>query len=207
MDAGVIQQFTQQLGNTTLLEAIAVVFGMLSVVLANRNHVALYPTGIISTAIYMYLMGKPSVGLYAEAMLNFYYFIMSIYGWILWLRGHESENPRAITKNTRRDWLITVSIVGIGWLVLYLMLSRLTNSDVPVWDAIVSATACAGMWLLARHKLENWILLNISNIIAIPLQIHKGIPLTAFLTLFLFIVAIFGYLKWKKLYLAQHAAH
>ena len=76
--------FISQLMQTTALEAVAVLFGMASVVLANRNHVALYPTGIISTAIYIYLMGKPSVGLYAEAMLNVYYFIMSVYGWALW---------------------------------------------------------------------------------------------------------------------------
>jgi nicotinamide mononucleotide transporter len=69
----------------------------------------------------------------------------------------------------------------------------------------VSATACAGMWLLAKHKIENWILLNISNAIAIPLLVYKGIPLTACLTLFLFIVACFGYFNWRKQYRVLHA--
>jgi len=198
--------FLAQLKQTSPLEAIAVLFGMASVLLANRNNVALYPTGIISTAIYIYLMGKPTVGLYAEAMLNVYYFVMSVYGWWRWYEHHENESARAISHNTRRDWIITGAIVAIGWLVLYLLLSKFTNSNVPALDAFVSATACAGMWLLAKHKIENWILLNISNAIAIPLQIYKGIPFTAFLTLFLFIVAIFGYFKWKKLYRTQHTA-
>jgi nicotinamide mononucleotide transporter len=206
MDAATfLQETISQLKQTTLLEAIAVVFGMASVLLANRNHVALYPTGIISTVIYLYIMSKPSVGLYAEAMLNLYYLVMSIYGWVLWNKRHESESPAAITHNNKKDWLITACIVVIGWIILYTVLSQFTNSDVPVWDAIVSATAWAGMWLLAKHKVENWILLNISNLIAIPLQIHKGIPFTAILTIFLFIVAVSGYFRWRKMYQLQHS--
>lgn len=199
-----VPQFVEQLRTTSLLEAIAVIFGMISVVLANRNHVALYPTGIVSTGIYIYLLAKPSVGLYAEAALNVYYLVMSIYGWVLWNKKHESENPLAISHNNKKDWIITALIVSIGWIILYSTLKKVTNSDVPVWDAIVSATAWAGMWLLAKHKIENWVLLNISNAIAIPLFIHKGLPLTSLLTLFLFIVATFGYFRWRKLYRQQH---
>lgn len=201
-----LNTFTEQLLHTKPLEAVAVIFGMVSVVLANRNHVALYPTGIVSTAIYIYLMGKPSVGLYAEAMLNAYYFIMSIYGWIVWYKGSESENPSAISHNNRKDWITTILIVIIGWTVIYLLLTRFTDSNVPAIDAFVSSTACAGMWLLAKHKIENWVLLNISNAVAIPLLIYKGMPFTSFLTLFLFIVAIFGYFRWKKQYRLLHAA-
>jgi len=74
-----------------------------------------------------------------------------------------------------------------------------TDSDVPLFDAFVSSTAWAGMWLLAKRKIENWIFLNISNVVAIPLLFHKKLPLMACLTTFLFIVAIFGFLDWKKI--------
>lgn len=195
-------QFFTQLTQTSRLEYIAVFFGALSVVLANRNHVLLYPTGIISTATFIYIMAE--AGLYAESALNIYYFIMSIYGWWLWNKNKGNENPKAISVNTQRAWVITCGIVVIGWAILYYTLKTFTDSDVPILDALVSATAWAGMWLLAKHKVENWILLNISNLIAIPLQIHKGIPFTALLTVFLFIVAIFGYFRWKKLYREQH---
>lgn len=197
-----ISQFAAQLSQTSLLEYIAVFFGAASVILANRNHVLLYPTGIISTAIFIYIMAN--AGLYAESALNLYYFAMSIYGWRLWYMNKGNENPKAISVNTRKDWIITCGIVGVGFVVLYLTLRTFTDSDVPLLDAFVSATAWAGMWLLAKHKVENWLLLNISNLIAIPLQIHKGIPFTALLTAFLFIVAIFGYIRWKKLYREQH---
>jgi nicotinamide mononucleotide transporter len=196
-------QFTAQLKTTSLLEYFAVLFGVASVLFAQKNHVLLYPTGIISTAIFVYVMAK--AGLYAESVLNVYYFVMSIYGWWLWAKNHGSENPKAITANTQKDWLISGCIVAIGWCLLYFVLTRYTNSDVAGWDAFVSATAWAGMWLLAKHKIENWLLLNLSNLVAIPLQIHKGIPFTALLTVFLFIVAIFGYFSWQKQYRNTHA--
>lgn len=205
MDVSAItEQFYTQLQATKPVEFVAVVFGMISVVLANRNHVWLYPTGIVSTILYVWIMAR--VGLYAESLLNLYYFIMSIYGWILWHKGKENENPASISHNNGKDWAISITICIVGWAVLYYVLSSYTDSTVPMLDAIVSATAWAGMWLLAKHKIENWILLNISNAIAMPLYIYKGIPFTALLTLFLFIVAIFGYFRWKKQYRLQHIA-
>ncbi|RYD70890.1 MAG: nicotinamide riboside transporter PnuC, partial [Sphingobacteriales bacterium] len=84
------------------------------------------------------------------------------------------------------------------------ILVKFTNSDVPILDAFIASTAWAGMWLLAKRKIENWIFLNISNIIAIPLKFHKNLPLMAMLTIFLFIVAIFGFLEWRKIYRQQN---
>jgi len=87
----------------------------------------------------------------------------------------------------------------LGFPLLYGALVSFTDSDVPWMDAWVTATAWAGMWLLAKRKMENWILLNISNAFAIPLLYYKGLLLYALLTLYLFIVAIFGYIAWKKI--------
>lgn len=194
-------QFTEQLQQTTITEAVAVFFGIASVVLASRNSVWLYPAGIISTTLYLYIM--TSVGLYAEALLNGYYLVMSIYGWVRWGINREDNNAAAISYCDIKDWVITFSIVILGFSILFVVLSHYTDSDVPMADATVAAFAWAGMWLLAKHKIENWILLNISNAIAVPLLIHKGIPLTALLTVILFIVAISGYIGWRKLYYLQ----
>jgi nicotinamide mononucleotide transporter len=196
--------FRQALIQTTAAEWTAVIFGVASVLLALRNNVLLYPTGLVSTGIFIYLMGKPSTGLYAEALLNAYYFIMSIYGWWRWYRNKENENPVAITRNSKMEWVITVAIVVIAWGAFYSLLDRFTDSNVPATDAFVSATACAGMWLLAKHKVENWILLNISNIVAIPLLVYKGLALTAVLTIILFVVAVLGYIRWERLYELSH---
>jgi nicotinamide mononucleotide transporter len=137
-------------------------------------------------------------GLYAESALNIYYVAMSIYGWIFWLTKR-NEQPVKISWSTRKEKGITVVIALGGWLVLYLLLKKFTNSTVPVWDAFVSSTAWAGMWLLARRKIENWIWLNISNLFAIPLLLYKQLPLFAMLTLFLFVVAFFGFFEWRNL--------
>jgi len=192
--------FVEQIKETDFLTWVSVVLAVAEVLLAWRNNVLLYPAGIISTVIYIYIMANAQ--LYAEAGLNIYYLVMSIYGWLHWLR-RRNEPPLPITRTNNREWGITAGIVLISWLGFYLVLKYFTNSTVPIWDGWVSATAGAGMWLLARRKLENWLLLNVSNLFAIPLLLYKKLPLPACLTLFLFIVAIFGYLEWRKLYRTQ----
>jgi nicotinamide mononucleotide transporter len=186
----------QQLIHTSACEWVAVVFGVLQVLLAWRNLVWLYPAGIISTVFSVYLLAD--VKLYAEAFLNLYYLVMSIYGWWLWHRKRE-EKELAVTRTTKTEWTYVALIVFVGWALLFFILRKFTPSDVPLWDAWVSATAWAGMWLLAKRKLENWLVLNLSNAFAIPLQFHKNIPMYGLLTIVLFVVAIFGYLRWKKL--------
>src|SRR5690606_37681099 len=106
--------------------------------------------------------------------------------------------PVKISYSSKNEWVTTSTIVVVGYLVLYVILSRFTPSTVPVWDALVSSTAWAGMWLLAKRKIENWILLNISNLFAIPLLFHKALPLYGLLTIFLFVVAVQGYFSWRK---------
>ena len=123
---------------------------------------------------------------------------MSVYGWIIWKkRKQDGENQVSWSSNKELTIAVLISVIGFG--VLYLVLKHYTDSDVPVFDAFVSSTAWAGMWLLAKRKIENWIFLNISNIVAIPLLFHKKLPLMACLTTFLFTVAIFGFLDWKKI--------
>lgn len=195
--------FTQQVQQTSLLEWIAVAMAVAEVLLAQRNNVWLYPSGIVSTVLFIYIMAH--AGLYAESALNIYYLVMSVYGWFHWIK-RKNGPPLPVTHATQQEWYITSIIVVVGGLLTYFILSKYTNSTVPLWDAWVSATAWAGMWLLAKRKIENWLLLNLSNIFAIPLLVYKQLPLTATLTLFLFIVAIFGYYRWKKLYREQHIA-
>jgi nicotinamide mononucleotide transporter len=191
-----LQLFLLEVRNTPFLEWAGVGFGVAEVLLARVNHIALYPTGIISVLISTYIFYGS--GLYAESLLNVYYLVMSVYGWYIWMR-RKDHKELVITRCGPRDWAITSVIVVAGFAILYYCLSRWTNSTVPVWDAWVSATAWAGMWLLARRKLENWILLNISNVFAIPLLIYKHLPLYTLLTVFLFLVAIQGYFRWRSI--------
>jgi len=187
--------FFTQLKETSLIEWLGVAFGVAEVLFAKANKIWLYPSGIISVVLSSYIFIVS--GLYAESLLNAYYLIMSIYGWWLWVKK-KNEPPLPVSWSSQKDWVITIGITIISFAVLYFSLSHFTNSTVPFWDALVSATAWAGMWLLAKRKMENWVLLNISNAFAIPLLLYKHLPLYALLTLFLFAIAVQGYFKWKK---------
>lgn len=181
----------------SLLEIIAVTFSITEVLLSYRNSVLLYPAGIISCSLFIWMMA--GAGLYAESILNGYYLIMSVYGWYMWMQRTKKSAQLPISAANRKDWIIVGGICIIAFGLLFFTLKTFTDSTVPYMDAFVSATAWAGMWLLARRKLENWILLNISNAVAIPLLFYKHMPLTAMLTAFLFTVAVFGYFRWKRI--------
>ena len=191
-----IDLFMEQVKATTWLEWTAVLLGITEVLLAKANKVWLYPTGIAGTLISIYLL--LNVALYAECLLCCYYVVMSFYGWYHWVK-QRNEPPVKVSYANRQEWIVTLLIVFAGWGILYLLLINFTQSTVPVWDSWVSSTAWAGMWLLARRKIENWVLLNVSNLFAVPLLFHKNLALFALLTAFLFVVAIFGYLDWRKI--------
>lgn len=187
-----MQDILQQ---TTWQEWLGVFFSVFQVLLARKNNSNNYLFGIAGISLTLYVMIQSK--LYAEFTLNLYYLVMSIYGWLYWKFG-KRRSETTISETTNNEKLITAGIVIGTFSIFYFFLTNFTDSDVPILDSLVSAFAWAGMWLMARRKIENWILLNISNIIAIPLLIHKGLYLYAALTAFLFIVAISGYLEWRK---------
>ena len=184
------------LSKTTWIEWLGVSFAVGQVLLAQKNNIHNYLFGIAGVLLAMYV--KFHAKLYAEFSLDFYYLIMSIYGWLFWKFGKQkAEAPISFT--TRTELVKAVLIVVFTFCFFFLALHHFTDSDVPFWDAMVTAFAWAGMWLMAKRKIENWIFLNISNFIAIPLLIHKDLYLYSGLTIFLFIVAFFGYRNWYQL--------
>ena len=178
------------------LQKLAVALGVAEVLYAKANKIWLYPTGITGTLLSIYILLM--AGLYAESLLNGYYVIMSIYGWWYWIKKKDLP-PVKITYCNRKDWITVSGIILVSFILLAILLKKFTSSSVPFWDAWVSATAWAGMWLLAKHKIENWILLNVSNAFAIPLLFYKHLLMYAELTAFLFIVAVQGYIEWRKI--------
>ncbi len=190
-----LQLLGAQLKETPLLQWIGVAAAVAEVLFARSNKIWLYPAGIITTTITTYVLFHAE--LYAESLLNAYYFVMTVYGWWNW--GKQSGRPVVVAFSSRNDWQTALAITLVSLGILYVVLKFYTPSSVPLWDAWVSATAWAGMWLLARRKIENWIFLNISNAFAIPLLIKKELPLYALLTIFLFIVAVQGYFRWKNI--------
>ena len=177
-----------------MIEYIAVVFGILSVWYAQKNKILVFPTGIISVLIYVYLTYENK--LYADTGINIYYFIMSIYGWVLWTTKNK-KIKKEISFNSKQENLISMSLCIFFFLIIQYALNK-TDSDVVFLDSITTALSLTGMLLLARRKLENWIYWIIADIIYIPLYINKELYPTSLQFFIFLILAILGYRNWKK---------
>ena len=202
----VFSKLIEGLHETTWLEFVAVIFGVASVLYSRKENILVYPTGIINTVLYTWFCFF-WWNLYAEGSLNFYYTIMSIYGWILWAKkkkdgtGHKLE----ITKSSIKEWMIALVFFCVCYVVLYIVLKKYTNSTVPLGDAFASASAYTGMWLMAKKKIENWIWWVITNIASIPLYFIKGAVFTSFQYIIFLILAVMGYISWRKKLDSAHA--
>lgn len=193
---GLLQQFINGMKATTWLEYLAVFFGIASVLFSRKENIFVYPTGIINTVLYTWFCFK-WWNLYAEGSLNFYYTVMSLYGWYAWTRKKEG-NTLAITFNRRIDWIISISFFAISWIVLYYVLKNHTNSTVPWADSFASAAAYTGMWQMARKKVENWVWWIITNMASIPLYFYKHAVFTSVQYVVFLILAVMGLLTWIK---------
>ncbi|MAL18578.1 MAG: nicotinamide mononucleotide transporter [Balneola sp.] len=182
---------------TTTLEWIAVATGLMSVWFSMKENILVYPTGIISVLIYVYLAFQYK--LYADMGVNFYYFVMSVYGWYFWLHPKSKDREQVrVTINNQKENLITAALLLGSFAILYFVLTNFTDSDVPFWDSTTTSFAIAGMWLMARKKIENWVAWIITDIISVPLYFYKGLVLTSFQFLIFTGLAFAGYLAWKK---------
>ena len=183
-----------------ILQWLGTAFGITQVLLARRNNINNYLFGIISILISIWVLYFSK--LYADILLNVYYLAMSIYGWFYWKFG-KLHKEVSITYATFFEHIKAIGIVIGCFVIMSYWLVFHTNSDVPYWDACTTAFAWAGMWLMARRKMENWIYLNISNIISIPLLFYKELYIYAGLTIFLFAVGTSGYFKWRTIILNE----
>ena len=194
-------QFIADLRQTSLLEFLAVVSGILSVWLSRIENIWVYPSGLVNTIIYIYLSFKSS--LIGEASVNFYYTVVSIYGWILWARKNERKQyVLQITYSSRREWLQEIAFFSFFYIVVFAALAYLKKGFAPLaipWaDAFASATAYTGMWLMARKKVESWIWWIATNIASIPLYFVKHYAFTSVYYLILLIMAVSGLLEWMR---------
>lgn len=191
-------QYAQYAPVDIALEIIAVVFGFLSVWYAKRNLILVFPTGLISTAIFVYLLLKWE--LLGDMMINAYYFAMSIYGWYVWTRkSNDSVTPitRTTSNEKRVSTLIFIATLAFVYIV-YQSADKWTSWTAYV-DTLTTAVFFVGMWLMARRKIENWIFWIVGDVISMPLYFYKGLTFTSFQYLIFTLVAIYGYLAWKKI--------
>lgn len=178
----------------TWLEAVAVFFGLASVFYSMKENILVFPTGIVSTLIYVWICLQ--VKLYADMGINAYYFIMSIYGWYFWTRSKVGTPKLSVTWLDRKGIIVSLALFFGSYGVLYVVLATFTDSDVPYWDSFTTASAFVGMWLMAKKKVENWIAWIITDIVSVPLYMYKGLLLTSFQFLVFTILAVSGLIAW-----------
>ncbi|WP_459210024.1 nicotinamide riboside transporter PnuC [Aquimarina rhabdastrellae] len=181
-----------------ILEITAVIFGFLSVWFSKENKIWVYPTGMVSTAIFVYLL--IDWGLLGDTMINAYYFIMSVYGWYVWTRKVDATHFTPISRTTIGEKKISILIFSLTLLFVYFVyqfFDKWTSWTAYV-DTITTAVFFVGMWLMAKRKIENWIYWIIGDIISVPLYFYKGLTFTSFQYLMFTVLAIYGYIKWKR---------
>jgi len=201
-----IDQFIQGLRLTTPLEFIAVIAGIASVFFSRKENILVSPVGLINTIIYIYLSIKGQ--LYGEASVNFYYTVMSIYGWILWARRNQQhEHVLHISHSSRKEWLLQLLFFAAFYIAIFAALTGLKKDFAPEaipWaDAFASATAYTGMWLMAKKKVESWYWWIATNIASIPLYFIKGYVFTSVQFMVLLVLAVLGLIEWKRKAIAR----
>ena len=194
------QQFINNVRETKWPEWVSTVTQIASVWYARKNNVLVYPTGIIGVllAAYVYfIMLEPP--LYADAFLNVYYFGMSVYGWYNWVQKKDAEHyTYPISWCTGSQLGVGIGFFLFFWAVIYFVLVKFTDSNTPILDSLVSASAITAMWWMAKRKIENWLAWIFSNIVAIPLNFYKGLMLFSLMYLLFLAMAWWGYNEWKK---------
>jgi nicotinamide mononucleotide transporter len=194
------QTFKQNIGEFRWPEWVSTVAQVASVWYARKNNVLVYPTGILGVLlagyVYFFMISPP---LYADGMLNIYYFLMSVYGWYNWVQK-KGENGYAypISWCTQKQLAFGIGFFLFFWAVIYLVLWKFTDSNTVILDSLVSASAVTAMWWMAQRKIENWLAWIFSNIVAIPLNFYKELMLFTLMYVLFLVMAWMGYVEWKK---------
>ncbi len=197
-----LEFFTNPYKNATSLqigmEAMAFVFGIISVFCAKKENIWVYPTGLISTIITVFLLYKAQY--FGDMTMNIYYSFMSVYGWILWTKKKNLPDLK-ITRTTFREKKIGFILFILTMIVTYLVYIFFNYKlEIPNYiDIFTSGIFFTAMWFMALKKIENWTLWIIGDCIVVPLFLYRGLAMLSLQYLIFTGLAILAYLEWKKI--------
>ncbi len=205
MEPSFMELFVENVMATTWLELIAVCFGIGSVWFARKANLLVYPTGIVSTVIYVYICFN--IELYADMGINLFYTSMSVYGWYVWTRKDDQKRVRPIQWNTKKQQAGGLLLIPVLYVIILGLIYVFKQDDqaymgsyIPYIDSFTTSIFLIGMWYMARKKIENWIYWIAGNIISIPLYFVKGLVFTSFQFSIFLILAVMGLVHWIKLH-------
>ena len=197
-----IEFFISQYKNASTLqitlEFLAFVFGIISVFCAKKENIWVYPTGLISTIITVYLLYQASY--FGDMTMNFYYSIMSIYGWYKW-SSKSIQNDLNITKTNNQEKIIGIFLFFFTIGITYTVYKFFNYSlEIPNYiDIFTSGIFFTAMWYMALKKIENWTLWIIGDVIAVPLFAYRGLGMLSLQYIIFTILAVLAYIEWKKI--------
>jgi nicotinamide mononucleotide transporter len=196
----IYQQFIYGMQHTTWLEYIAVFAGIASVWFSRIENILVYPVGLVNTIIYIFLSFK--YHLPGEASVNFYYTVMSIYGWYAWLKkNQQQEKIVTVSYSNNKIWVFQLFFFLFFYVAIYFSLVYLKKGffegAIPWADAFASSTAFTAMWLMTRKKVESWYWWILTNIASIPLYFVKGLVFTSVYYFILLLMAVWGLVEWR----------
>ena len=179
-----------------ILEVTAAIAGFVCVFLQTRENVWAWPAGILSVALYAYIFRESS--LYSDMILNSIFVVLNIYGWWNWLQRGPDQESIKVTRLTKQEiitWTLVIIFGTLGW--GYIMDSQ-TDASFAYGDAFTTAASLVAQYLLARKVLENWPIWIIANIVSIFIYTQKELYPTTILFMGYFVLAILGYITWKR---------
>lgn len=181
-----------------ILEFLAFVSGILSVYLAKKENIWVYPTGLISTVITVYLLYQAQY--FGDMTINVYYSLMSVYGWYRWSKG-TTAGPLPISRTTVNEKIIGIGLFVFTLLVTYGVYQIFDYTlEIPNYiDIFTSGLFFTAMWYMALKKIENWTLWIIGDCIAVPLFAYRGLGMLSIQYLLFTVLAVLAYIEWKKI--------
>ncbi|WP_319481018.1 nicotinamide riboside transporter PnuC [uncultured Draconibacterium sp.] len=183
------------LGN--YFEILGAILGLAYIFFSIKQHILTWPTGLLTSALYVVVFFNAR--LYADMGLQAYYVIISIYGWYFWLKGKKQNEKKVAVKTTRKILWLKLAVVSIAlYALLFFILSNYTNSDVPHMDSVTTALSIVATWMLARKYIEHWLLWIFIDAFSAGLYVYKGLWATVILFIVYTVMALLGYLEWKK---------
>ena len=177
-------------------EVLAVVFGIISVYLSTREHIWSWPTALVNVALYFVVFFEAK--LYADMGLQVVYFGLSLYGWYEWLYGGANRTELHVSRTTRPLGVRLLIIGVVCAAVLGTILARFTDAALPYVDSVTTSTSLVAQWMMTRKILENWLVWAAVDVVYVGMFIFKHLYLTAGLYTVFFVLAVMGYVQWKR---------
>lgn len=188
-----IQLFGEQI---SFLELTGTVFGIAGVWLTVKENSWCFPTGLVNVSLYAWLFFESR--LYADALLQVVYIVLLIYGWVEWTHGEKKESHLSVTRTSRKVSVLLFITVILATLGIGTFFRSQTNASLPYIDSLTTSMSLVAQWMVARKKIENWLVWIVADVIYVSMYIYKHLYLTSLLYFIFIILAIIGWQQWKK---------